>query len=106
LSTPLAFAAQVQEVIMAFDFQSLFGSVVKAVITNPSVQQSGTSVLNGVADQLTKNANNPEAVKAIATGLQQNAPAIIGAIVKGTPAEGHVDPAIIQKATAAAGSGS
>jgi len=87
---------------MAFDFASFFGGVVKAVASNPSLQQSGTQLLTGVADQLGANAHNPEAVKAIAAGLQQNAPAIVGAIVKGTPAEGLVDPAILKAQPGAA----
>src|ERR1700752_101057 len=87
---------------MAFDFGAIFGGVLKSVAANPSVQQAGQEALKGVANQLTANANNPEAVKAIASGLQQNAPAIIGAIVTGTPAQVHVDPAIIQQAAAAA----
>jgi hypothetical protein len=81
---------------MAFDFGAVFGGLLKSVASNPSVQQAGTQALKGVADQLAANANNPEAVKAIAAGLQQSAPAIVGAIVKGTPAEGMVDPAILK----------
>ena len=87
---------------MAFNFGAVFGNILKTVAANPSIQQAGTQVITGVADQLAANANNPEAVKAIASGLQQNAPAIVGAIVTGTPAEVHVDPAIIQQAANAA----
>ena len=87
---------------MAFDFGAVFGNILKSVASNPSVQQAGTQALKGVADQLTANAHNPEAVKAIAAGLQQNAPAIVGAIVKGTPAEKLVDPAILNQPPVAA----
>jgi hypothetical protein len=80
----------------SFNFQSLLG-IVKTVASNPSVQESGTAMMTGLASKLTESANNPEAVRKIATELQQNAPAIVGAIVKGTKAEGLVDPAIIHK---------
>jgi hypothetical protein len=53
--------------------------------------------MTGLATKLTESANNPEAVRKIASELQQNAPAIVGAIVQGTKAEGLVDPAIIPK---------
>jgi hypothetical protein len=79
-----------------FNFQSLLG-VVKAVASNPSVQSSGTALFTGLASQLVANANNPEAVKKIANELQQGAPALVGAIVSGTPAQGMVDPSIVHK---------
>ena len=37
------------------------------------------------------------AVKAIADDLVQNAPAIVGAVVKGTPAAQHVDPQVVKQ---------
>jgi hypothetical protein len=50
-----------------------------------------------IGEEIDKNAHNPEVIKKIGKELITEAPAIVGAVVKGTQAEVLVDPATIHK---------
>jgi len=65
---------------------------------NPDFQKAFAGVLTGLGSALHANANDSEKVKQIADDLVQNAPAIVGAVVKGTPAAQHVDPQVVKQA--------
>lgn len=71
--------------------------LVKRVAGNKDFQQAATSAVTGIAQKLLESANDPNKIKEIATDLQKGAPALVGAMVKGTPAEALVDAAIIHR---------
>src|SRR5262249_49907318 len=65
---------------------------------NPDFQKAFAGVLTGLGQALHANANDSEKVKQIADDLVKNAPAIVGAVVKDTPAAQHVDPQVVKQA--------
>lgn len=76
--------------------QTLLG-VVKRVAGNTNFQQAAVGAVTGIAQKLLESANDPTKIKELANELKQGAPALVGAMVKGTPAEPLVDPAIIHR---------
>ena len=77
--------------------------LLRTAIRTPEVQKAGVDVISGIGAQILKSANDPESIKRLGQGLVENAPAVVGAIVKDTPAERHVDPAVVKAAEAAVG---
>lgn len=75
-----------------------FLSTLRAVVLNPNFQSSMMTVFSGLAQQLISHADNPEKVRQIATTVSNLAPVIVGAVVNGTPMQGHVDPKIVASA--------
>jgi hypothetical protein len=86
-------------------FSDTLRGLLRSAIKSPEVQKAGVEVISGIGSQILKNAHDPEAIKKLGQGLVENAPAVIGAIVKDTPAEKHVDPAAIKAAETAIGHG-
>lgn len=86
-------------------FSDALRGLLRTAISNPEVQKAGVDVISGIGSQILKNANDPESIKKLGQGLVENAPAVVGAIVKATPAEKHVDPAAIKAAEAIAHAG-
>lgn len=82
--------------------QSLLG-LVKRVASNTNFQQAAVGMVTGISQKLLEAANDPQKIKEIATDLQKGAPALVGAMVKGTPAEKLVDAEIIHRAPGEAG---
>ena len=73
-------------------------NIAASAAQNPDFQNAFSGVLSGLGKSLHANANDAAAVKAIADDLVQNAPAIVGAVVKGTPAAQHVDQNVVRQA--------
>ena len=76
--------------------------LLRSALGNPQVQKAGVEVISGIGAHLVQNAGDPERVRRLGQTLVEHAPAVIGAIVKDTPAEPHVDPAAVKAAEAAA----
>lgn len=77
-------------------------SLLRSAAKSSSVQQSGIEVLQGIGKHISENAHDPERLKRLGETLQRAAPAVLGAIVKGTPAENMVDQHTLQQANSAA----
>lgn len=88
----------------SFDFSVLLG-LVKRVAKNPQFQQAATDAVSGIGKQILDKLNAPEELHKLGQELVKGAPAVVGAIVKGTDAEPLVDKAIIHRADAPGGAG-
>lgn len=82
--------------------KSKFGDWFQKALGDKTLQGAFNEAFRGIGSELLAKAHSPEAVKQLASSLLDHAPAIIGAIVKGTPAEAHVDPAVVAAAEHAA----
>lgn len=72
--------------------------LVRSAAANPNVQEAGLGLLQGLGSRLIEKADDPAAVRRVGNALTQLAPAVLGAVLKGTPAEKQVDPKIIKAA--------
>ena len=79
-----------------FSFSRLLGAI-KVVSKTKTFDRAAELAFKKVGQAIDKNAHNPEVIKEIANELITGAPAIVGAVVKGTTAEMLVDPATIHK---------
>ena len=77
---------------------SLAEFLIKSVLGNPSIENAILGVLSTVVGQLFAHSNNPDAIKAIATDLGSKGPALVAAILHGTPAASQASPAAAQQA--------
>lgn len=78
----------------AFAFSFLLDAV-KMIASNPNFQQAAISGVQAIGLRLLQNIGNPDALKAIGDDLTKRAPAVVGAMVKGTRAQALVDPRFI-----------
>lgn len=76
--------------------QTVLG-LVKQAATNPSVQQAGISLLQGVGQHILSHADEPERMKRLGNTLKQAAPVLVGAIVKNTSAETTVPKSVVNQ---------
>jgi len=79
-----------------FSFSRLL-DMVKAVSNTKAFDLAAELAFKRVGERIDANAHNPEAIKEIARELITEAPAIVGAIAKDTPAEKLVDPSTIHR---------
>lgn len=68
--------------------------IVRTVATNQNFQQSAIGMLQMLGQQLASKVKDPDA-HAIVSNMITNAPALVGAMVKGTRAEALVNPQFI-----------
>jgi len=68
---------------------------IREIFSTPTFQAAAENAINGIVDKLASHAGDPAAIKALASEVKQFAPQIVGAIVKGTPAEGLVNPSVL-----------
>lgn len=80
-----------------------FGHWFKAALGNKNLQDAGIAVIRGIGKQVLDQANSPEALRQLGSSLLDQAPAVLGAIVKDTPAEEQVDASVIAAAESHAG---
>lgn len=85
-----------------FDFSVLLG-LIQRVTKNPTFQQAATDAVSGIGKQILDKLNAPEELHKLGQELVKGAPAVVGAIVKGTDAEHLVDKAIVHDAPGGAG---
>lgn len=85
-----------------FDSASLLG-IVKRVARSTVFQQAATQAVSSIGKEILDKLNAPEELRRLGKDLAERAPAVVGAMVKGTEVESVVDPEIIHKAEDAAG---
>jgi hypothetical protein len=76
---------------MAFNFRRLL-DVIRVVSKTKTFDKASELAFKEIGKKIDQNAHNPETIKEIASELIHEAPAIVGAIAKGTEAEKLVDP--------------
>ena len=76
------------------------GAILKNLIMRPDFQQSAIDFVVSAGQKLLQSKNDPAQVQKIAQNFVDSPEVIVGAIVKGTEAEGLVEPEIVQKADA------
>lgn len=75
-----------------------FSQMLKGIVTNRDFQQSALDFLMQVGQKVVANKNNPAEIAKIGEALSQHPQAALGAIVKNTDAEQHVDANVIKAA--------
>lgn len=79
-----------------FNFSAIL-DIVKAVSKTEIFQSALTLLLQSLGKKLAASANDPAMVQQIADEMVNEAPALAGAVVKGTEAEPLVDPTCIHR---------
>lgn len=74
---------------MPFNFSKLL-DVVKTVSNTKTFNLAAELAFKKIGEKIDANASNPEAIKGIARELITEAPAIVGAVVKGTEVQNAV----------------
>jgi hypothetical protein len=74
------------------------GNLLRGLVTNASFQQSALSAIQAIGAAVLAKKDDPAALKIIADNLKQNAPAVLGAMVKNTEVEAKVDESVVKAA--------
>ena len=86
---------------MKFNFSGLF-SLVKNWFPIASFEDAGITALQDIGRQVIEHSHAPDQLKKLGGDLVNNAPAILGSIVHGTPAQSLVSPEAVSEAKKAA----
>ena len=77
------------------------GPLLLSVAENPALEQSAIQLIEGIANDLLSKSGLPPAVVTFGEEILANAQALVGAMVKNTPAANQVSPATQAAATQA-----